>query len=94
MSPIYDRIGGAVVSAGTFLANAIPSVANAGFDSWIPIIVQSGAVGILAFIIWQVFTTFIPRLLDAHEKTLEKNREEMAIQRREFLEAIKELKKP
>ena len=72
-----------------FLANAIGYSAS-GVESWVPVFVQSGAIGLLAFVLWHVFSKFIPRLLDSQEAALKHFREETAAMRADFKETLKQ----
>jgi hypothetical protein len=78
-----------MIGSVAFLANAIGSGAT-GIESWIPAFVQSGAIGLLAFVLWHVFTKIIPRLIDALMEAIKHFREETAAMRADFKEALKE----
>ena len=81
--------GSITVGAGAFLANALSTASN-GIEGWVPLLVQSGAIGMLAFVLWHVFAKFIPRLMDAQHDALKEFRSEAAEMRREFKETLKE----
>lgn len=78
-----------IIGGGVFLANAFGTSAT-GVESWIPVFVQSGAIGLLAFVLWHVFSKFIPRLLDSQEAALKHFREETAAMRSDFKETLKQ----
>lgn len=76
--------GGVIASA-----NAIASVAS-GTEGWFPVVIQSGAIGLLAFVLWHVFAKFIPSLQADNRETLNKMSLLLDNQRKEFTQTIKE----
>lgn len=78
------------VGGTAFIANAASGIASTNMESWVPVIIQSGAIGLLAFVLWHVFTKIIPKLIDAQNEALKNFREESHEIRKEFKETLKE----
>jgi hypothetical protein len=95
MTTFFHEFGQSI-GAGTiaFLGNAtITGGTSAGtFEAALPILVQSGAVGLLSFVLWHIFAKFIPRLMDSHEAALKAYREELAEARKAFADALREIR--
>lgn len=85
-----ERTGSLIAGGTAFLANAVPSAPTGGFEGWIPVIVQSGALGLLAFVLWHIFAKFIPHLLDSNQKMMTDMGRILDEQRKDFQDALKE----
>ena len=85
---IQERGGSFILGSITFLANAIPSVA-AGIEGWFPVLVQSGALGLLAFVLWNLFG-FIHRMQEGSKESIKDLGRILDEQRTDFAEALKE----
>lgn len=79
----------AIVGGVAFMGNVLGS-ATSGIEGWIPLLVQSGAIGLLAFVIWHVFAKFIPALQQSHKETHENMGRILDEQRKEFLTTLRD----
>jgi len=71
-----------------FFANAIPSAVS-GVEGWFPILIQSGALGLLAFVLWNVFSVF-RAMQDGNRDAIKDLGRILDEQRADFAEALKE----